>query len=39
MAGGRASAPSRSIRELPRPLKIKLEKPLRILDEVRDERL
>ena len=40
VADGRATAPSRSIRELPRPLKITLDKPLtEILDDLRDERL
>ena len=39
VAEGRASAPSRSIRDLPRPLVVKLEKPLsEILDDERDER-
>ena len=37
---GRATAPTRSIRDLPRPLAVKLAKPLsEILDEIRDERL
>lgn len=40
VAEGRATAPSRSIRELPRPLKVSLQKPLSaLLDELRDERL
>lgn len=40
VAEGRATPPSRSIRDLPRPLKVKLERPLsEILDELRDERL
>lgn len=40
VAEGRAVGPSRSIRELPRPLKLRLEKPLsEILDDLRDERL
>ena len=40
MAEGRATAPARSIRELPRPLKVTLDKPLsEILDDLRDERL
>ena len=40
VADGRATAPSRSIRELPRPLKVTLDKPLtEILDDLRDERL
>ena len=40
VAEGRASAPSRSVRDLPRPLAVRLERPLsRILDELRDERL
>jgi prevent-host-death family protein len=39
VADGRASAPSRSIRDLPPPLKVRPEKPLsEILDEVREER-
>ena len=39
VAEGRASAPSRSIRDLPRPLTVTLDKPLsEILDDVRDER-
>jgi prevent-host-death family protein len=40
VAEGRASAPSRSVRDLPRPLAVRLERPLsQILDELRDERL
>ena len=40
VAEGRASSPSRSVRDLPRPLTVTLEKPLAdILDDVRDERL
>ena len=40
VAEGRAAAPRRSLRELPRPLKVRFEKPLtEILDEIRDERL
>lgn len=40
VAEGRATAPSRSIRNLPRPLAVPLEKPLHeILDDIRDERL
>jgi prevent-host-death family protein len=40
VAEGRATAPSRSVRNLPRPLTVKLEKPLtEILDDIRDERL
>ena len=39
VADGRATAPSRSIRELPRPLKVTLDKPLsEILDDLRDGR-
>jgi prevent-host-death family protein len=40
VAEGRAVAPARSLRQLPRPLNIKLEKPLtEILDELRGERV
>jgi prevent-host-death family protein len=40
VAEGRATPPSRSLRQLPRPLAVRLEKPLsEILDEMRDERL
>ena len=40
VAEGRATVPTRSLRELPRPVSIKLKKPLsEILDEIRDERL
>lgn len=40
VAEGRASAPTRSLRDLPRPLKLRLDKPIsEILDETRDERL
>jgi prevent-host-death family protein len=40
VAEGRATAPSRSVRDLPRPLAVRLERPLsQILDELRDERL
>ena len=40
VAEGRATPPARSVRQLPRPLTIKLEKPLAaILDELRDERV
>ncbi|OFW08071.1 MAG: hypothetical protein A3H96_22000 [Acidobacteria bacterium RIFCSPLOWO2_02_FULL_67_36] len=40
VAEGRATAPSRSSRDLPRPLKVNLDRPLSgILDEMRDERL
>ena len=40
MAEGRATAPSRSVADLPRPLTLRLTKPLpEILDELRDERL
>jgi prevent-host-death family protein len=40
VAEGRATAPARSIRDLPRPLTVRLEKPLtEILDRIRDERL
>ena len=40
VAEGRATAPTRSIRDLPRPLTVKLDKPMsEILDEMRDERL
>jgi prevent-host-death family protein len=40
VAEGRASVPGRSVRELPRPLTVRLKKPLtEILDDIRDERL
>jgi len=40
VAEGRATAPSRSVHNLPRPLTVTLEKPLaEILDDIRDERL
>lgn len=40
VAEGRATRPTRSIRDLPKPLDIKLDKPLsEILDEMREERL
>lgn len=40
VAEGRATAPTRSIRDLPRPLTVKLDKPMsEILDEMREERL
>jgi prevent-host-death family protein len=40
VAEGRATVPKRSLRELPRPVNVKLEKPLsEILDEIREERL
>jgi prevent-host-death family protein len=40
VAEGRAAAPSRSLRDLPRPLNVTLERPLsELLDELRDERL
>jgi prevent-host-death family protein len=40
VAEGRATAPARSARDLPRPLTVKLDKPLtRILDDMRDERV
>lgn len=40
VAEGRATAPTRSIRDLPRPLKVKLDKPMsEILDELRDDRV
>ena len=40
VAEGRATAPARSVRQLPRPLAVRLEKPLtEILDELRDERV
>lgn len=40
VAEGRATAPSRSLRNLPRPLAVSLDKPLgEILDDIRDERL
>ena len=40
IAEGRATRPTRSIRDLPKPLDIKLDKPLsEILDELREERL
>ena len=40
VAEGRATAPSRSLRNLPRPLAVSLDKPLgAILDDIRDERL
>jgi prevent-host-death family protein len=40
VAEGRATPPTRSLRDLPRPLNVKLEKPLSdILAEMRDERL
>lgn len=40
VAEGRATPPTRSIRNLPRPLKVKLERPLsEMLDEMRRERL
>lgn len=40
VAEGRATAPSRSIGDLPRPLNVSLRTPLTgILDELRDERL
>ena len=39
IAEGRATAPSRSIRDLPRPLKVSLHTPLSaLLDALRDER-
>ena len=39
VAEGRATAPTRSIDNLPRPLAVRLEKPLsEILDDMRDER-
>ena len=40
VAEGRATAPSRSNRDLPRPLEVQLVRPLSdILDEMRDERV
>jgi prevent-host-death family protein len=40
VAEGRAAAPTRSLRDLPRPVKVRLEKPLtEILDDMREERL
>ena len=40
VAEGRAAAPTRSLRDLPRPLKVRLEKPLaEIIDDMREERL
>ena len=40
VAEGRAQTPSRSLRDLPRPLNLKLERPLsELLDEMRDERV
>ena len=40
VAEGRATPPSRTVRQLPRPLAVRLEKPLaEILDELRDERV
>ena len=40
VAEGRATAPARSMRQLPRPLTVALDKPLaEILDDLRDERL
>jgi prevent-host-death family protein len=40
VAEGRATLPRRSLRHLPRPLNVTLEKPLgEILDELRDERV
>lgn len=40
VAEGRAMPPARSMRQLPRPLTLKLEKPLaEILDDLRDERV
>jgi prevent-host-death family protein len=40
VAEGRATPPARSNRELPRPITVKLARPLSdILDEMRDERL
>ena len=39
VAEGRATAPTRSVDNLPRPLTVRLEKPLsEILDDMRDER-
>ncbi len=39
VAEGRATRPRRSLQDLPRPLRVKLERPLSaILDEQRDER-
>ena len=40
VAEGRATPPVRSVRQLPRPLAVRLEKPLaEILDDLRDERV
>jgi prevent-host-death family protein len=40
VAEGRATPPARSVRHLPRPLTVKLKKPLaEILDDMRDERV
>jgi hypothetical protein len=40
VAEGRATPPARSVRALPRPLAIRLEKPLAvILDDLRGDRL
>jgi prevent-host-death family protein len=40
VAEGRATAPSRTARDLPRPLALSLEKPLtELLNDTRDERL
>jgi len=40
VAEGRTTVPARSLRDLPKPLKVRLEKPLtEILDDMRAERL
>jgi hypothetical protein len=40
VAEGRATVPTRSLRDLPRPVNVRLKKPLsEILDEIREERL
>ena len=40
VAEGRATPPAGSLRDIPRPLAVRLEKPLaEILDELRDERM
>jgi prevent-host-death family protein len=40
VAEGRATVPSRAVRDLPKPLRVKVDKPLtKILDDLREERL